>query len=76
MPIYPDTALVPSLLIYSDDASSSTPTTAGAEAEAADDEADTFQPSRCNVAFGSAHDGWAFRLDQFAAMYADKLGCR
>lgn len=35
-----------------------------------------FQPSRCNVAFGSAHDGWAFTLDQFAAMYAEKLGCK
>ncbi len=39
-------------------------------------EEDTFRPDRCNVAFGSAHDGWAFRLDQFAGMYADKLGCR
>ena len=52
--------------------------TAGtANAEDADaDEADAFQPARCNVAFGSAHDGWAFRLDQFAAMYAERLGCR
>jgi ribosome assembly protein 1 len=40
------------------------------------DEEDAFQPQRCNVAFGSAHDGWAFRLDQFAEMYAEKLGCR
>ena len=48
-----------------------------ANAEDADaDEADAFQPAHCNVAFGSAHDGWAFRLDQFAAMYAERLGCR
>ncbi|GFR43096.1 hypothetical protein Agub_g3927, partial [Astrephomene gubernaculifera] len=26
--------------------------------------------------FGSAADGWAFRLDQFAEMYAEKLGCK
>ncbi|GAX83661.1 hypothetical protein CEUSTIGMA_g11086.t1 [Chlamydomonas eustigma] len=42
----------------------------------ADDEEDVFQPANCNVAFGSAHDGWGFRLDQFAAMYAEKLGCK
>ena len=48
----------------------------GVPAEAVDDEADVFQPSSCNVAFGSAHDGWAFRLDQFAEMYAEKLSCR
>lgn len=33
-------------------------------------------PQVGNVAFGSAHDGWAFRTDQFAAMYAEKLGCK
>ena len=36
---------------------------------------DAFRPESCNVAFGSAFDGWAFRLDQFSSMYADKLGC-
>ncbi len=41
-----------------------------------DEEADAFQPVQCNVAFGSAHDGWAFRLDQFADMYAEKLQCK
>lgn len=49
---------------------------ASAEAAADADEADAFQPARCDVAFGSAHDGWAFRLDQFAAMYAERLGAR
>jgi hypothetical protein len=41
-----------------------------------DEEVDVFQPAQCNVAFGSAHDGWAFRLDQFADMYAEKMGCK
>lgn len=27
------------------------------------------------MAFGSAWDGWAFRLSQFSEMYASKLGC-
>jgi ribosome assembly protein 1 len=31
-------------------------------------------PEKGNVAFASAHDGWAFRIDQFANMYAAKLG--
>lgn len=35
-----------------------------------------FQPSKGNVAFGSASDGWAFRLDQFADMYSAKLGAK
>lgn len=41
-----------------------------------DDEEDVFQPSKGNVAFGSAGDGWAFRLDQFADMYSAKLGAK
>lgn len=40
------------------------------------DEEDIFQPSKGNVAFGSASDGWAFRLDQFAEMYSAKLGAK
>eukprot|EP00983_Pelagomonas_calceolata_P039162 1137061-Pelagomonas_calceolata.AAC.9 len=44
--------------------------------QAEQEEEDAFSPARCDVAFGSAHDGWAFRLDQFAAMYAQKLGCK
>jgi hypothetical protein len=41
-----------------------------------DDEEDVFQPQKGNVAFGSAADGWAFSLDQFAAMYSEKLGAK
>lgn len=41
-----------------------------------EDEQDVFQPMQCTVAFGSAYDGWAFRLDQFADMYAEKMGCK
>ena len=33
-----------------------------------------FQPQLGNVVFASAHDGWAFRPAQFAALYAAKLG--
>lgn len=51
--------------------SSSTPA-----ADADQDEEDVFQPSKGNVAFGSASDGWAFRLDQFADMYSAKLGAK
>ena len=40
-----------------------------------EDEEDVFQPQLGNVIFASAHDGWAFRPAQFAAMYAAKLGC-
>lgn len=41
-----------------------------------EDEEDMFSPSKGNVAFASAHDGWAFRPSQFAEMYAAKLGCK
>lgn len=37
---------------------------------------DLFSPAKGNVAFASAHDGWAFRLSQFAEMYATKMGCK
>jgi len=37
--------------------------------------ADAFSIARGNVAFGSAIDGWAFRPEAFADLYADKLGC-
>ena len=36
---------------------------------------DVFLPDRGSVAFASAADGWAFRPAQFAALYAEKLGC-
>ncbi|GLC55413.1 hypothetical protein PLESTB_000984700 [Pleodorina starrii] len=41
-----------------------------------EEEGDAFDPVVGSVAFGSAADGWAFRLDQFAEMYAEKLGCK
>ena len=36
---------------------------------------DAFSVDRGNVAFACAADGWAFRVDLFAEMYASKLGC-
>jgi ribosome assembly protein 1 len=33
-----------------------------------------FSPERGNVAFASAIDGWAFRLDEFAALFSQKFG--
>ena len=48
-----------------------------AEAEGrAEAEEDYFNPVKGNVAFGSAYDGWAFTIQQFAAFYAEKLGCK
>jgi hypothetical protein len=49
---------------------------AAAAAAEADSGRDAFRPEAGNVAFGSAHDGWAFTAVQFAEMYAEKLGCR
>eukprot|EP00854_Cymbomonas_tetramitiformis_P015195 gene15195-17974_t len=34
-----------------------------------------FHPEKGNVAFVSAMDGWGFRTDTFAEMYAGKIGC-
>lgn len=49
-------------------------------ADAAGDEQeepeDAFSPEKGNVIFGSAGDGWAFRLTEFAALYAAKLKCK
>ena len=39
------------------------------------DEEDCFSVAKGNVAFSSAVDGWAFRPDIFARIYAAKLGC-
>jgi ribosome assembly protein 1 len=39
-----------------------------------DDEPDAFAPERGNVAFASAIDGCAFRIDHFADLFAAKLG--
>jgi hypothetical protein len=42
--------------------------------EPKEDEDMEFSPEKGNVAFASAHDGWAFRVSQFADLYAAKLG--
>ena len=50
-----------------------------AEEENDDDEdadEDYFRPEKGNVAFGSAFDGWAFTVQQFAHIYAGKLSCK
>ncbi|XAR70865.1 Protein-synthesizing GTPase [Bertholletia excelsa] len=39
-----------------------------------DDEEDTFQPQKGNVAFACALDGWGFSINEFAEFYASKLG--
>ncbi|KAJ4965509.1 hypothetical protein NE237_017358 [Protea cynaroides] len=39
-----------------------------------DDEEDTFQPQKGNVAFVCALDGWGFCITEFADIYASKLG--
>ncbi|KAF3455327.1 hypothetical protein FNV43_RR05775 [Rhamnella rubrinervis] len=39
-----------------------------------DDEEDTFQPQKGNVAFVCALDGWGFGIHEFAEFYASKLG--
>ncbi|RZF46487.1 hypothetical protein LSTR_LSTR007603 [Laodelphax striatellus] len=44
--------------------------------EEADDSEVYFQPDRGNVVFASAMDGWGFRVEDFAKLYADKLGVR
>lgn len=44
--------------------------------EDVDDEDLYFSPEKGDVMFASAQDGWAFRLDQFASMYAAKLGVK
>eukprot|EP00201_Polytomella_parva_P014391 CAMPEP_0175066456 /NCGR_PEP_ID=MMETSP0052_2-20121109/16521_1 /TAXON_ID=51329 ORGANISM="Polytomella parva, Strain SAG 63-3" /NCGR_SAMPLE_ID=MMETSP0052_2 /ASSEMBLY_ACC=CAM_ASM_000194 /LENGTH=785 /DNA_ID=CAMNT_0016333165 /DNA_START=42 /DNA_END=2396 /DNA_ORIENTATION=- len=56
--------------------SSSSSAAAGNAAGNAAAEQDMFDPVRGNVCFGSAADGWAFRLEQFAEMYAEKLSCK
>ncbi|OAD79326.1 hypothetical protein PHYBLDRAFT_105894 [Phycomyces blakesleeanus NRRL 1555(-)] len=42
--------------------------------EERDDSDIYFDPSKGNVIFSSAIDGWAFRVQQFATIYAKKLG--
>lgn len=47
-----------------------------AEYEEKDDEDLYFAPEKNNVIFGSAIDGWAFTVKQFAGMYEKKLGIK
>jgi len=44
--------------------------------EERDDEELYFAPEKNNVIFGSAIDGWAFTVRQFAALYEKKLGLK
>ncbi|XP_068319514.1 uncharacterized protein [Pyrus communis] len=39
-----------------------------------DDEEDTFQPQKVNVAFVCALDGWGFCISEFAEIYSSKFG--
>jgi ribosome assembly protein 1 len=47
-----------------------------AEYEEKDDEGIYFAPEKNNVIFGSAVDGWAFTVKQFAGLYERKLGIK
>jgi ribosome assembly protein 1 len=47
-----------------------------AEYEEKDDEDIYFAPENNNVIFGSAIDGWAFTVRQFASLYERKLGIK
>src|SRR6201992_407785 len=51
-------------------------TTIEPEYEQKDDEDLYFAPEKNNVIFGSAIDGWAFTVKQFAGMYEKKLGIK
>lgn len=44
--------------------------------EEADDSTVYFSPEQGNVMFASAYDGWGFSVEQFAELYAEKLGVR
>ncbi|XP_050206413.1 uncharacterized protein LOC126656019 [Mercurialis annua] len=46
----------------------------GCEELVEEDEEDTFQPQKGNVAFVCALDGWGFSSSEFAEFYASKLG--
>ena len=61
--------------VIEDSASDVTSGTAG-EFEEKDDEDLYFAPEKNNVIFGSAVDGWAFTIRQFASLYEKKLGIK
>ncbi|KAJ5120328.1 Translation elongation/initiation factor/Ribosomal beta-barrel [Penicillium bovifimosum] len=58
------------------DDDSASPITEATEFEERDDENIYFAPEKNNVIFGSAVDGWAFTIRQFAAIYEKKLGIK
>lgn len=59
-----------SVLAYEDAKAAAGGHEAREESEEEEDGKDVFAPERGNVAFGSAHDGWAFHIPQFAQLYA------
>ncbi|KAK9830922.1 hypothetical protein WJX81_005694 [Elliptochloris bilobata] len=64
-------------VLATEDARAAQPQDAGGAEEVAGDEEGeepVFAPEKGNVAFASAADGWAFRVGQFAALYAAKMG--
>eukprot|EP00188_Purpureofilum_apyrenoidigerum_P005194 Plantae.Rhodophyta-Purpureofilum_apyrenoidigerum.ctg65398.p1 GENE.Plantae.Rhodophyta-Purpureofilum_apyrenoidigerum.ctg65398~~Plantae.Rhodophyta-Purpureofilum_apyrenoidigerum.ctg65398.p1 ORF type:complete len:263 (-),score=48.03 Plantae.Rhodophyta-Purpureofilum_apyrenoidigerum.ctg65398:527-1315(-) len=64
-------------MMTDDDSSADKGATVATDWKVDDDEQDelrAFAPENGNVAFASAVDGWAFRLDNFASMYAQKFG--
>jgi ribosome assembly protein 1 len=44
--------------------------------ELEEDDGEYFSPSKGNVVFGSARDGWGFRTEDFTNIYAEKLSVR
>ncbi|KAH8708373.1 P-loop containing nucleoside triphosphate hydrolase protein [Phaeosphaeriaceae sp. PMI808] len=63
---------ISSIVENGDSVDTSTP----AEYEEKDDEDIYFAPEKNNVIFGSAIDGWAFTVRQFASLYERKLGIK
>ena len=59
-----------SVLAYEDAKAAAGGHEAREESEEEEEGQDVFAPERGNVAFGSAHDGWAFHIPQFAKLYA------
>ena len=62
--------------VSSDDADARTTSINDGEFQEKDDEDIYFAPEKNNVIFGSAVDGWAFTVRQFAALYEKKLGIK
>jgi ribosome assembly protein 1 len=62
--------------IDTEDLSSEAATSTNGDFEERDDEDLYFAPEKNNVIFGSAIDGWAFTIRQFASLYEKKLGIK